>query len=195
MSKPGGAAGPESVSSAQPSSERYLYRRVEAQGIVRSIVRENDGRLTLNVAQGGRDPGTITATAARRGRRHAAGFAGQHPRRRPPDLRHAGRPVRVEVLRRAGLTDVEITEPPPPDPFKVPIRHRRLARARRHRTRARASCARPGDRDRERRLALVARRWDRPDASFRPIWISGLQANGRSDVLGFVTRPTGPHPC
>jgi signal transduction histidine kinase/ActR/RegA family two-component response regulator len=40
----------EPVSVAELSSGVHSYRRVQAEGIVRSILRENDGRLTLNVA-------------------------------------------------------------------------------------------------------------------------------------------------
>ena len=41
------------VGTSELGSGDYLYRRVEVEGVVRSTVRENDGRVTLNVATAG----------------------------------------------------------------------------------------------------------------------------------------------
>jgi signal transduction histidine kinase/ActR/RegA family two-component response regulator len=107
--KPGVLPAHESVTSEQLFSGRYVYRRVEAQGIVRSIVSENDGRLTLNVEQGGRViQARLTVDSAILGdtlldsRVSIRGVA-------HPTFDMSGRPVRVEVLV-AALTDVAVSD-------------------------------------------------------------------------------------
>ena len=119
--KPGALPPAERVSPAQLSSERFLHRRVEVDGIVRSTVRENDGRLTFNVAQGGLViQASITVTGA------AIGDAFVDSRVSIRGVAHTtfdmhGRPVRLQVLVPA-LTDVDVKETPAADPFTVPIR-------------------------------------------------------------------------
>src|SRR6185295_16614077 len=103
--KPGILPAAEPVSPAQLSSPRYLRRRVEAGGIVRSRLAENDGRLTLNLVQDGLPfQARINASGA------AIGDAFVDSRVSLRGVAHAtfdmdGRPVRLQVLV-PSLTDV-----------------------------------------------------------------------------------------
>jgi signal transduction histidine kinase len=111
----------EPVSAAELSSGVHSYRRVQAEGIVRSTMRENDGRLTLNVtatdgafqvrAIGGSgwnfSDGLIDAAVIVRGVAHTTFNA-------------RGRAVRRQILG-FGPGIVETRTPAAIDPFSRPV--------------------------------------------------------------------------
>jgi signal transduction histidine kinase/DNA-binding response OmpR family regulator/HPt (histidine-containing phosphotransfer) domain-containing protein len=184
--KPGALPPAERVSPAQLLSGRFLYRRVEAEGIVRSSVRENDGSLTLNVAQGGLViQARITATGAEFGDTYV------DSRISIRGVAHTtfdmlGRPVRLQVLA-AALTDVDVQERPAADPFTVPIQsidslvHVAVGAEPEHRVHVHGIVTEDVDGassidDGTGRIVI------------RRDGMTALQADGRSDVLGFITR-------
>ena len=186
--KPGALPPAERVSPAQLSSERFLHRRVEVEGIVRSSIRENDGRLTLKVAQGGL---VFQARVTEKGTGTAGGDSLVDSRVSIRGVAYAtfdmqGRPVRLQVLV-PGLTNVDVKETPAPHPFTAPIRSiDSLVHA----------GAGP---DSEHRVRVQGRLTDNADGTssvddgtgrlvIRTDGRTGLQADGRSDALGFITR-------
>ena len=182
---------PERISIEGLSSGAYTNRRVEASGVVRSGVRDNDGRLTLNVA-------TIDGTfQARVNSRAGAGFSDalidsrvdvRGVARTTSDIR--GRPVRLQILV-FDLQDVKVLRAAPADAFSIPVRaigtviQAAPGASYPHRVRVQGVMALQAD-----GTMLVA------DATGRmPINIAdagGLRSGERIDVLGFIgPGPTG----
>jgi hypothetical protein len=109
------------VSIQELSSGAYSNRLVEAEGVVRSSVRENDGRMTLNLANEdgafqarlnlgsstGFGDGLIDARVMVRGVARTA-------------FTMRGRPIRLQVLA-ADLKEVIVVKAAPPDGFAVPV--------------------------------------------------------------------------
>jgi signal transduction histidine kinase/ActR/RegA family two-component response regulator len=113
--KAGALPAVERASLADLASGTYSHRRVEAEGIIRSGIRENDGRVTLNVAAAdgvfqariNNAPSSLIdqiadARVTIRGVAHTS-------------FTMAGRPVRLEVLVSA-VADIDVEHPGPSDP-------------------------------------------------------------------------------
>lgn len=177
----------EHVSTAELSSPAYSYRRVEAEGVVRSGVRENDGRLTLNVAT---VDGTFQARVnPRSGDVLSDAFIDAGVRIRGVahtifDMR--GRAARLQLLV-FSLTDVEVGEAGAADPFSLPVQAIGALLG-----------AAPGARSRH-RVHVQGVMTQQPDGTVRladatgsfPIKIAeltGVQPGGRIDVLGFIAQ-------
>ena len=181
----------ERISIEDLSSGAYTNRRVEASGVVRSGVRDNDGRLTLNVA-------TIDGTfQARVNSRAGAGFSDalidsrvdvRGVARTTSDIR--GRPVRLQILV-FDMQDVKVLRAAPADAFSIPVRaigtviQAAPGASYPHRVRVQGVMGLQTD-----GTMLVA------DATGRmPINIAdaaGLRSGERIDVLGFIgPGPTG----
>jgi signal transduction histidine kinase/CheY-like chemotaxis protein len=163
----------------------YSHRRVEAAGVVRSGVRENDGRLTIKVATEG---GTFQARV-NGGSGTAFSDALINARVTVRGVAHTtfdmlGRPARLQILV-SDEQDVEVLEAAPADAFSLPVQSvGKLLQAgpsafAPHRVRVQGAMAQQPD-----GTTLVT------DATGSvPIDIadlSGVHSGERIDVLGFV---------
>ena len=100
----------ERVSITELSSGENSYRRVEAQGVVGSGRRENDGRLTLNVVTAG---GTFQARVTATGLALVDGFVDSTVRIRGvanTTFNRRGEAIRFQVLV-SSPSDIEVTAP------------------------------------------------------------------------------------
>ena len=114
---------PVQVSLDELASGAYLYRRVEATGVVRSGVREHDGRITFNLAT---STGIFQARASLS---NAAAFFPDALTDASVTVRGAaytifnasGRPVRLQVFA-ATTDDITVVGAAAADPFSGPLR-------------------------------------------------------------------------